>query len=200
MLNMLEAYEKYLEIINEYLAKFFEQQKPYIFCKEGCSICCESGNYPFSKTEFDYLMIAFERLPVELKSQIKQNIKQIQEKRKQSNDDKFLHVCPFLIDKKCSVYSHRALVCRSYGLTSFYIDNDGTKRYKMPCCVSQGLNYSNVYDKEAGTFTTEKWQQSGIEIEPISYNVGLAFLLDNDMTKYFGLEFESQKALMSWFD
>lgn len=200
MLNMINAYKKYLEIIGAHLTKFFEQQKPYIFCKEGCSICCETGNYPFSKIEFDYLMLGFEQLPYDVKSQIRENIKRIQKERKKSGDDRFLHVCPFLINNKCSVYLNRALICRSYGLTSFYNDKDGVQRYRMPCCVSQGLNYSNVYDKDAGTFTTEKWKESGIEAEPISYNVSLTFLLNNKITEHLGLDFGEQKPLMGWFD
>ena len=34
-------YEYYLTAIQKQLGAFFEEQSPYIFCKEGCSHCCE---------------------------------------------------------------------------------------------------------------------------------------------------------------
>jgi len=197
---MMEAYEKYLEIIGSYLAKFFDQQKPYICCKEGCSICCETGTYPLSKLEFDYLMLGYEKLPDELKTKIKTKIELLKEEKNKSGEAKFFHVCPFLIDSKCSVYAHRALICRSYGLMSFYHNEKGEERYHIPCCVSQGLNYSNVYDQELGTITTAKWKETGIEIEPVSHNVGLSFLVDNNSTQSLNLEFGPQKNLLDWFE
>lgn len=199
-INMLDSYDKYLETIDSYLAKFFEQQKPYIFCKSGCSICCEEGTYPFSKLEFDYLMFGYEKLPSAVKIQIDSNINRIKEEKKKSADKNFLYTCPFLIDNECSVYQYRGLICRSYGLMSFYTDTNGERKCHIPCCVSHGLNYSNVYDEETGIFTTEKWLKSGIEIEPVSYNISLNYLLDNDLTKFLDLEFGSQKALIDWFD
>lgn len=200
MLNMMEYYEKYLEIIDSYLSKFFEQQKPYIFCKEGCSICCETGTYPFLKLEFDYLMIGYEKLPDNIKVQIQKNIKNIKKEKNKSGEENFFHACPFLLNNKCSVYKYRALICRSYGLMSFYNNKKGEQRYHIPCCVSKGLNYSNVYDKELGIITTEKWKQTGIEVEPVSHNVNLKFLLNNKLTRHLNLELGSQKVLMDWFD
>lgn len=199
MLNMMEDYEKYLEIIDSYLGKFFEQQKPYIFCKKGCSICCETGTYPFSKLEFDYLMIGYEKLPEKIKVQIQENIMNLKKEKNKSKEEKFLHICPFLLNKKCSVYKYRALICRNYGLMSFY-NKKGEQRYHIPCCVNNGLNYSNVYDKELGILTTEKWKQTGIEIEPVSYNVNLTFLVDNKLTQHLNLELSSQKVIMDWLD
>lgn len=196
---MKQAYEKYLEILDAYLQKFFMQQKDYIFCKEGCSLCCENGSYPFSRLEFDYLMYGFSQLPEDIKIQIVDEIKQFKKEKEQSQEKKFFHKCPFLIDKKCSVYKYRALICRNYGLMYFYKNKAGEQRYHMPCCVSEGLNYSNVYDKKEGVLTTEKWKATGFEIEPVSYNVSLAFLMDNDLTKHLNLEFGEQKHILDWF-
>lgn len=195
---MYEIYDKYLEIINSYLNKFFEQQKPFIFCKEGCSICCETGTYPFSKLEFDYLMVGFEQLPEDMKTQIKIKIEQLIKEKNDCKEKDFFHACPFLINGRCSVYRYRALICRSYGLMYYYKNKKGEQRYHIPCCVSNGLNYSNVYDHDEGILTTEKWKQSGIDIEPVSYNVSLDFLLNNNLTQYLELEFGPQKVLMEW--
>lgn len=196
---MKQAYEKYLEIIDKYLQKFFKRQKDYIFCKEGCSVCCENGSYPFSRLEFDYLMYGFSQLSDELKIQIMAEIKQLKEEKSESKEKKFFHKCPFLIDKKCSVYKYRALICRNYGLMYHYKNKKGEQRYHMPCCVFQGLNYSNVYDEKSGTLTTEKWEKTGIEVEPVAYNVSLDFLMDNNLTNHLNLEFGEQKHILDWF-
>lgn len=197
---MIKKYEKYLQMIGLSLDKFFAEQKPYIFCKEGCSICCETGSYPLSKVEFDYIMQGYEALSDDLKAKINKNIEGIKANKIKSEEKQFMHACPFLIDSKCSVYSHRALICRSYGLMCYYEDEEGNQRYKMPCCVDMGLNYSNVYDAELKTITTKKWLESGIEVEPVSHNVDLSFLRNNPTTKDLNLEFGQFKGIIDWFD
>lgn len=196
---MKQAYEKYLEIIDKYLQKFFVQQKDYIFCKEGCSLCCENGSYPFSRLEFDYLMYGFSQLSDDIKIRIVDEIKQFKKEKNEKKEEKFFHKCPFLIDKKCSVYKYRALICRNYGLMYFYKNKAGEPRYHMPCCVSEGLNYSNVYDEKQGILTTEKWETTGIEVKPVSFNVSLAFLMNNELTQFLNLEFGEQKHILDWF-
>lgn len=197
---MKQAYEKYLEIIDKYLQKFFERQKDYIFCKEGCSLCCENGSYPFSRLEFDYLMYGFSQLSDDIKIQIIDEVKQLKKEKEKNNEEKFFHKCPFLIDKKCSVYQYRALICRNYGLMYYYQSKEGKQKYHMPCCVSEGLNYSNVYDEKEGVLTSEKWKATGFEVEPVSYNVSLAFLMDNELTQFLNLEFGEQKHILDWFE
>lgn len=193
---MIEKYELYLEQIGGHLNKFFLQQKPYIFCKEGCSICCEVGEYPFSELEFKYAMLGYNNLSKEEKSIVQKNIKRIKKEKENSNDKKFLYECPFLVKKKCSIYKYRGLICRSYGLTYFTTGKDGKVFYNMPCCVDNGLNYSSVYDWQTGTISSKKWKETGIEAEPVSYNVGLDFLLNNEMTQE--IEFGESKAIIDW--
>lgn len=197
---MTEKYIKYLEILSEKLQKYFEQQAPYIFCKEGCSICCETGVYPFSKVEFEYAMKGFEALDEELKDKILEKVKRIKTERGDAPGKEFMYECPFLTDKKCSIYNHRAIICRSYGLLYFVDKADGSQEYKMPCCISEGLNYSNVYDAQKKVISGEKYAKSGFSQEPLSYNVSLAFLLENEITKELSLDFGEQKALIDWFE
>ena len=49
--------------------------------------------------------------------------------------------CPFLINSKCSIYSHRPIICRVHGLSYLCKNNVA----KVPYCVNVGLNYSKVY-------------------------------------------------------
>ena len=196
---MIKKYEQYLEQLNGFLKKFFDQQKPYIFCKEGCAICCETGEYPFSELEFKYAMLGYNTLSDKEKNIIKAKIKEIKNEKKISTDKKFMHACPFLIDKKCSIYKNRGIICRSYGLLSYTTNKNEEQIYCIPCCVDKGLNFSNVYDIEAKMISSKLWQETGIEVEPVSYNLGLKFLLDNDMTQKLQLEFGESKALIDWF-
>ena len=196
---MIEKYENYLEIIGASLQKFFTQQKPYIFCKEGCSICCETGEYPFSELEYNYAMIGYNQLSEEMKKNIQEKVDEIKKTKEISTEKKFMHECPFLIEKKCSIYKYRGIICRNYGLVSYSIDKNGETKYQMPCCCMDGLNYSNVYDEESNTFSSKKWEETGIEVEPVSHNVGLNFLLNNNVTQDLELKFGEQKALIDWF-
>ena len=196
---MIEKYEHYLEYINANLNRFFEAQKPYIFCKEGCSGCCETGSYPFSKLEFEYIMLGYELLPESTKEIIKNNIKEIKAEKAKSDQEEFCHICPFLIEKKCSVYTHRGLICRSYGLLSHGKTKDGEDINKMPYCTKEGLNYSNVYDSTTEMISSEIWAKTGIETEPVAYNISLDFLWDNRHTKELGLDMSEQKCLIEWF-
>lgn len=197
---MIDKYEKYLEIITPSFNKFFNQQKDYICCKEGCSICCETGTYPITKLEFDYIMLGYEKLDNDQKECIKKNIELLKHEKKKAGNKTFFHACPFLVNKKCSIYNHRALICRSYGLMSYYKDKDGVQRYKIPCCVDQGLNYSKVYDKDLKTITTKAWKDTGIDVEPVSFNVDLSYLLNNEITQDLGLEFGEPEVMAYWFD
>ena len=197
---MIENYEKYLEILNSYLTKYFDQQKPYIHCKEGCSICCETGLYPLSNLEFDYLTIGFHMLSPEEQRQVKENIKQIKTDRENNKDDEIgYYKCPFLLNKRCSAYKYRGIICRTYGLLHFTTDKDDNQKFNVPCCVSDGLNYSSVYDEEKQMISAEKFSKLGIEEEPLSYNLGLKYLLNNEFTTQLNLTFGENKNLIDWF-
>ena len=52
-------YKAYLRTISKHLDFCFENQKEYICCKKGCAHCCESGQYPYSSLEFNYLLLGF---------------------------------------------------------------------------------------------------------------------------------------------
>jgi len=196
---MTDNYEQYLELINLLLQKHFEAQKEYIHCKSGCSHCCESGEYPYSEIEFEYLMLGYNTLSSAEKAIVQEKIERIKKDKIENNNKEFLHECPFLIDKKCSVYNHRGIICRTHGLLYFVTDENGISRNKLPNCAYLGLNYSNVFDKTLKIISLEMWETTGIEKEPVAYNIGLKALLRNDLVKEYGLEFKEIRALIDWF-
>lgn len=190
-------YELYLKYMGEKLAKFFAEQSPYIHCKEGCSHCCEKGEYPFSEIEFAYLMQGVRTLSPETISQIEENIIKVKEEKSRHKCDKpFMHACPFLVNKRCSLYNYRGIICRTHGLAFF----SKTQKLLVPACVDLGLNYAAVYDFETKTISDEKYKQTGIEQEPLAHNIGLHFMINNDLTKELKLDFGELKPMLDWME
>lgn len=197
-LDMLENFKKYLEIIEtRLLNKYFEAQKDYIHCKEGCAGCCQEGEYPTSDLELMYLTAGYQKLDKETQDIVNKNIDEI--KAKLANSDDKMYQCPFLINNRCIVYEYRTLICRTHGLLFYVTDKDGNTRNKIPACVNDGLNFSEVYDPESGTISSKKWEQSGIEAEPKAYNISRETLMNNEITRDLGLEFGESKAMIDWF-
>ena len=197
MINLIdiEKYQIYLSYLDKKLKEFFEEQSPYIFCKEGCSHCCEDGEYPMSKIEFLYLISGINKLTPDIVIEIEKKIFELKNaKDLHNNNEKFRHECPFLHKNKCSVYQNRPIICRTHGLAFFSKD----EQLLVPNCVSLGLNYSNVYDFDTKKLSAEKFEKLNIEQEPLAHNVGLSFMTNNEITKKIGLAFGEIKPLHEW--
>lgn len=193
---MIENYEKYLNLITNKINGFFEKQKPYIFCKKGCSLCCEKGEYPFSEIEFKYAKEGFLKLNENLKKEILNKAERIKEEKKNFKEDgPFLYECPFLINKSCTIYNNRGIICRNFGLL---IQREG-KKPSIPFCCSLGLNYSNVYDIEKRSVSPEKFKETGLEIKPLIFNVSYKMLTNETFAKGYGFDFGEKKPLIDWF-
>lgn len=193
----IKKYELYLSYLMPRLEKFFLEQSPYIFCKEGCSHCCEKGEYPFSELEFTYLMHGSRTLSTEVIEILNKNIAAIkQQKKENSIDKKFMYECPFLINKRCVLYNFRGLICRTHGLAFF----DENNKLVVPACVDRGLNYSNVYDFEKQNLSSKKCIELGLTQEPLAHNVGLHFIINNSITKDLQIDFGEIKSMIDWFE
>ena len=185
----LQNYAAYLFVITQKIEKFFENQKPYIFCHKGCAKCCKNAEFPYKKIEFDLLMEGFKTLPQDKQNIIRENVRKIKEQNLKK------YICPFLIDDECSVYDFRGVICRSFGLM-FYRENETPG---IPFCIFEGLNYSNVLNKETGMVTTELYKKLGVEQEPVAFNVSHSFLTNEDFAKGFGFTFGKTKSMIEWF-
>ncbi len=193
--NMFENYEKYLTFLNSELEKFFTAQAPYIFCKRGCSKCCQNAEFPYSELEAAYLCRGFKQLDENTQNIISNNINKIKQEKAAFKGTKFLYTCPFLTDNACSVYQYRGIICRTFGL----IANDDSEKAKLPFCFSEGLNYSNVVDLEKNQITQEKYIQSGIKTPPLGYNISYDFLTNPKFESIFKINFGGKKPLIDWF-
>lgn len=132
-------YKKFLEELDKKLSSYFEAHKNFIHCKSGCSACCEKGDYPISQLELEYLMQGFVSLDNETKRVVQGNIRLM---KKGGGKYSKGGACPFLIERKCSVYPYRPIICRVHGLAYLYKDNT----VKVPYCVNENKNYAGVYE------------------------------------------------------
>ena len=135
----MDNYVEYIKDLDSRLETYFKIQADYLCCKKGCSACCEKGDYPLSESELKYLMQGYASLDNDSKIKIQENIKEIERGG----------ICPFLINKNCSIYPHRPIICRVHGIAYLAKDNIA----KVPYCVNDGKNFASVY--ENGKLLTE---------------------------------------------
>ncbi len=192
---MLRRYEQYLEFLQKKLDKFFEAQKPFIACKEGCSLCCQNAQFPYSLLEVKYLVQGMFELPVEVRLKVEDKMIEIIEQRRNFKGERFLYDCPFLINGSCCVYKYRGIVCRAFGL----LTKKEEGKTKTPFCCFKGLNYSNIYDEKEKKLSEVKMQELGITQEPLAYNVSYPFLTGESVQNAFKLNFGEKKPLIEWF-
>lgn len=94
-------------------------------------MCCEKGDYPLTEEELKKLMLGYSKLDNSLKIMVQENIKNMEKGG----------ACPFLLDKLCSVYPYRPMVCKIHGLA--YLTKNNV--VKVPYCANYGKNYAEVY-------------------------------------------------------
>lgn len=191
---MIENYLTYIKFIDAKLEKFFNKQKPYIFCKKGCGKCCKNAQFPYSLVETIYLMQGYLKLDKNIRDKIEQNFQDVIEKKRKFNGEKFLYDCPFLVNDECALYEYRGIVCRSFGLMS--VDENG--KIKVPFCYSKGLNYSNVMDDDGKQISVAKFKKLHIEEVPLAFNITYEFLTDSDFERGFNFKFGDKKPLIDW--
>ena len=194
--SLKKRYEIFLYTLNKELQKMFDNQAEFIKCKEGCSYCCEKGEYPFSELEFNYLIEGYKQLDRNTKKIIKENIKQINKEKSKNTDKIFMHKCPFLIDKRCSVYNNRGIICRTFGLLCEH--NDG--RLTIPFCHEYGLNYAQLYDKELGQLIDER---DGIKLsktEPAAFRIERDNIMNLSIAKNLNIVWGDSKTMIDFIN
>ncbi len=202
---MLKRYEEFLKEVDSEIAEYFKDQQQYIKCRKGCTGCCTTGEYPFSRLEAEYLMQGFQSLSKEERDEVRQNIKQVKlqkadflkrsvsannlppagQKFTNQTESRFEYRCPFLINNLCVLYSRRGLVCRMFGLA--YLDGN---RVVLPGCANSGLNYSGVYDCASGMVNIEN---------PLQKKLTIDTWLRSSLAEKYALEAGEIRPLIDWF-
>ena len=192
--NNLNNYVLYLNFLNEKLAKFFESQKPYIFCKKGCGKCCKNSQFPYSLTETVFLLEGAKKLDSETQIIVTDNINKVKLEKENFKGEVFEYDCPFLINNECSVYEYRGVICRSFGLMTLGPD----EKPRIPFCCKEGGNYSNVVIDGDINISSEKFKKLGVKEVPSAFHTNYKFLTDPDFEKMFGFKFGEVKPLIDW--
>ncbi len=186
---MYKNYKKFLDDLDKQLSEFFESQKEYIYCKKGCSLCCEKGNYPFSQLEFWYLTQGFLSLSENTKILVQQNIRRIiLDKKEYKGKERFEHVCPFLINNECCVYPYRGIICRTFGLCYY---DDKRDYVRLPGCVHYGLNYSKNYNNETKELNVENIPKINLRIDSV---------FESKLAKKYNLIPTEIRPMLEWFE
>ncbi|MGH9395265.1 MAG: YkgJ family cysteine cluster protein [Terriglobia bacterium] len=127
----MHDYSEYLRVAAEWEAEFARNRKRYgdaIHCRRGCSDCC-SQMFQITEVEAAYISAAVKALPeermVEMRTRARAYIEQRQELLASRNvPDAWGALpppglrlpCPALVDGACSIYEHRPMICRKYGI------------------------------------------------------------------------------------
>ena len=193
--ELLAKYTYYIEAIQKEISRIFESQKEYICCAEGCSYCCESGMYPFSQLEFEYIKLAFDNLEENVKQVVVDNLRELEKEYIKNNKEHFMHKCPFLINGSCSVYNNRGIICRTFGVLTENSDGNLT----LPSCMKKGLNYSKVYDPVNKGIDEKKVEALGYLNPPKHYNLSRKNMMSLSIAKNLELYFGESRMLIEWF-
>lgn len=188
MKEELKVYKKFLNKLDTQLKEYFEEQKDFIKCQRKCSLCCKKGNLVISEIEFKGIKEAYNNLDKDTKNIILEKIdKYIKELNnfagKGGKIIEYLHECPFLIDDECSIYESRPIKCRTYGLIR---SEPGEEEPKLPDCINNGLNYSNIYDSETKSLSSEKLKELGLSSEPKAYDISYLVILGKEVDMEVG--------------
>ena len=184
----IENYETFLDIIMPAIERKFENQKEYLACSKGCSLCCETVNMQFTDTEFEYLMEGYNSLDDDVKNIVKANIETLIKNKGGS--------CPFLINNVCSAYKYRGIICRTFGL--LLISDEGD--YNVPFCVHKGLNYAKVFDEDSQKLSADKVKEQGYENDPVFYSLSRSRIFSLQLAKDLGITPKESKTLYEWIE
>lgn len=103
----LEPLKALRENASAYFEKLFASHRANMACGVGCSKCCEVGGLSVHESEATLILDWFLNL-----SSGDRNELQRKWTEKPSNS---VPTCPFLVEKCCSIYDSRPVICRTQG-------------------------------------------------------------------------------------
>lgn len=156
--------EQYRRIVAAVEAEFERNRALHgarIHCGPGCTECC---HHVFAITEIEANEIArgVAALPVESRAVLRSRAAQYVERRLVRGDRL---ACPVLEDGKCSLYEHRPLLCRKFGMPLFNPDKPG----RIFACELNFASGEEIHDPDLIQIQTgihEDWSRLKQQAQP----------------------------------
>lgn len=127
----MDQYRAYLDLACEWEAEFSRNRARYgeaIHCRRGCSECC-SQLFQITEIEAAYISKGVKALPAERREGLRDRAQSYLPQRLALLSSRGVPdawgalpppglrlPCPALVDGACSIYDHRPLICRRYGI------------------------------------------------------------------------------------
>lgn len=121
---MSGKFNKYLELrrdIDTLCDKLYSVHSNNMLCAEGCSSCCM--DFGILAIEFNYIKDTVDLDKVDLNNLLDKG------------------ECPFLVNKRCSIYQHRPIICRTHGFPLLQMGEDS---WELSVC---DLNFTQVSEE-----------------------------------------------------
>ncbi|MDE3180117.1 MAG: YkgJ family cysteine cluster protein [Acidobacteriota bacterium] len=127
----MREYGEFLRVAAEWEAEFARNRERYgerIHCRKGCSDCC-SQMFQITEIEAAFISAAVKSMPEKQRAVVRNRAQTYQEQRRQLLASRkapdawgalpppgLRLPCPALADGACSIYDHRPMICRKYGI------------------------------------------------------------------------------------
>jgi Fe-S-cluster containining protein len=152
---VLDEYRLFLAEVDELCAEVAAQHMQHINCRKGCSGCC---------TDITVLPVEWSSIRDGLIERVGFSWPRAQGASTGG------HACPFLVDRTCSIYPLRPLICRTHGLPLVYrvesYDADGnpadTDEWQTCWC---GLNFRGF---DPATFRARLGTEAVVDMEELN--------------------------------
>ncbi len=144
-----ELSEELRKIYENMESDYNEVAQSLTFSCDGCSDnCCDSYFLHHTYTEWAYLWRGFRKLDDSRQQELIQRSKQyiVACEEAESKGERPQVMCPLLDDGRCSLYTHRLMVCRTHGVPAAMRRPDGKVLHFPGCFRCQAIVKKNFPD------------------------------------------------------
>ncbi|HEV2417107.1 MAG TPA: YkgJ family cysteine cluster protein [Terriglobia bacterium] len=195
----MNEYERYLQVAARWAAEFERNRKLHgdkIHCGKGCCDCC-SQMFQITEVEAAYISSTIKELPPNRQSEMRARARKYLAQREKllasrnvpdawgSLPPPGLRLpCPALEDGACSIYDHRPMICRKYGIP-LYSPQKPDRIFACELNFKPGEEiidsdlvqiHTQLYDRWAGV--QAEYNQQGGRRDPKPLTVARAILED----------------------
>ncbi len=157
---LTKSYANLVEDIEEEIRNLQAFYGERLQCRPGCDACCMT--FSLLPAEGALVKVAYENLQDAEKSVVKRQA-----------GSKTTH-CPFLIRKKCCIYTARPLICRTHGLPIAYV-NEEIEAIEVSACpvnfpddaqlLPEGLLFMDPFNERLAEINYRFGREKGLPLD-----------------------------------